>query len=162
MSVAALALGYATIARVIELVIAQRNTSALRARGAIEFGAGHYPWIVALHVAWLIGLWLLTWGRPIHPAALLVFVGLQVIRIWVFVTLGRRWTARILIVPGETLVTSGPYRWLRHPNYYVVIGEIAALPLAFGLNIFALLFSMLNAVMITIRIRAEEAALAQL
>jgi len=155
----ALILSYVTLARLVELAIARRNTAGLRQIGAIEYGADHYPWMVALHASWLVGLWIFAWGHPLCPLALAVFAVLQVLRVWVFRTLGKRWTTRILIIPGETLVTTGPYRWSRHPNYYVVIGEIAALPLSFGLVAFALLFSLLNALMLLVRIRAEEAAL---
>jgi methyltransferase len=155
----ALILGYVTLARLIELAIARRNTAGLIKIGAIEYGADHYPWMVAMHLAWIIGLLVFAWGRPIEPVPLVIFGVLQIFRLWVFVTLGRRWTTRIFIIPGETLVAAGPYRWFRHPNYYVVIGEIAALPLSFGMIGFALLFSLLNAVMLFVRIRAEEAAL---
>ena len=158
----ALILGYVTLARLVELLVARRNTAALRAAGAVEYGANHYPWMVLLHGAWLAGLWWFAWGRPLEPAALAVFGALQFARLWVFLTLGKRWTTRILIVPGERLVRAGPYRWLRHPNYVVVVGEIASLPLSFGLPLFALLFSLLNAVMLFVRIRAEEAALQQI
>ena len=154
-----LILSYVTLARLIELAIARRNTAGLRQIGAIEYGADHYPWMVALHASWLIGLWIFAWGHPLCPFALAVFAVLQVLRVWVFRTLGKRWTTRILVVPGETLVAAGPYRWFRHPNYIVVVGEIAALPLSFGLVAFALLFSLLNALMLFVRIRAEEAAL---
>jgi len=159
MILTALLLGYVTLARLIELVIAQRNTTALLARGAVEYGADHYRWIVALHSAWLAGLWAFAWGHALHPLPLVVFGLLQLMRAWVLHTLGARWTTRIVVVPGETLVSAGPYRWVRHPNYLVVVGEIASLPLGFGMGAFALLFSVLNAVMLAVRIRAEEAAL---
>ena len=115
--------------------------------------------IVALHAAWLATLWWLAPGQPIHLPFLALFALLEVGRVWVLRTLGPRWTTRIIIVPGEQLVTRGPYRFVNHPNYLIVIGEIAVLPLVFGLAEVALLFTVLNAILLTIRIRAEEKAL---
>lgn len=148
-----------TLQRLGELVLANRNTTRLKAKGAVEVGAGHYPLIVALHAAWLAGLWLLAWDRPVLLGWLLVFVVLQALRVWVIASLGGRWTTRIIILPQAPLVRRGPYRLLSHPNYVVVVGEIAVLPLAFGLPVFALVFSILNALVLTVRIRAEGAAL---
>jgi methyltransferase len=154
-------LTFVTLQRLAELVHARRNTTALLARGAREIAPGHYPYMVAMHAAWLIGLWLLAAGRPISPGWFVIFMVLQGLRIWVLATLRGRWTTRIIVLPGAALVTSGPYRFLSHPNYAVVIGEIAALPLAFGLPLYALIFSLLNAAILTVRIRAENAALRQ-
>jgi methyltransferase len=156
---AVVVLAFTTGQRLAELWVARRNTALLRAMGAVEHGASHYPFMVALHAAWLIGLWLLAWNASVNLVWLAVFAVLQLGRLWVLRTLGRRWTTRILVVPGETLVREGPYRWISHPNYVVVIGEIAALPLAFGLPLYALVFSLLNAAMLTVRIRCENAAL---
>ena len=152
-------LALVTVQRLIELVIARRHTSALLARGAHEVGASHYPLIVGLHAAWLLSLWLLAPGRPIIWPLIGVFVLLQGLRIWVLATLGERWTTRIIVLPEAPLVARGPYRWLRHPNYVVVVGEIAVLPLAFGLVWVAVAFSLLNAAVLAIRIRAEGRAL---
>jgi methyltransferase len=149
-----------TIERLAELWISKRNTARLIRQGALEHAPGHYPLIVLLHAFWLIGLYWFGWDQPIHFGWLIVFLGLQVLRVWVLMTLGRRWTTRILVVPGETLVAQGPYRFLSHPNYAVVIGEIAVLPLCLGLPWYAALFSLANAAVLTIRIRAENAALA--
>ncbi|HKP79141.1 MAG TPA: isoprenylcysteine carboxylmethyltransferase family protein [Phenylobacterium sp.] len=157
-SLAVLAL--VTAQRLGELVLAQRNTRELLSRGGVESGAAHYPLIVALHAAWLAGLWFLAWDRPIHSPWLVAYIVLQALRAWTLWSLGRRWTTRIITVPGETLVRRGPYRFMRHPNYLVVVGEIAVLPLVFGLWGFALGFSVLNALMLAIRIRAESQALA--
>lgn len=151
-----------TFERFGELWLAKSNTKALMARGAIEVAAAHYPAIVVLHTAWLVGLWLLAWEMSIHMGWVAVFAGLQVLRLWTLSTLGRRWTTRIIVVPGETLVTGGPYRFLRHPNYVVVIGEIAVLPLCFDMRLYAVIFTLANAVTLTIRIRAENAALSGL
>ncbi len=155
-------LGLVTAQRLAELVLARRNTRELLARGAHEVGAFHYPMIVGTHVLWLACLWWLAPGRPIVWPLIGLYGVLQVLRIWVLVTLGRRWTTRIILLPGEPLVTRGPFRFIRHPNYAVVVGEIAVLPLAFGLVPVALCFSLLNAVVLAIRIRAEGRALAPL
>ena len=152
-------LALVTLQRLGELVLARRNTRRLLAQGAHEVAPEHYPLIVAMHAAWLAGLWWLGWDRPVQWPWLLVFLVLQGLRVWVLATLGSRWTTRIIVLPGAPLVAKGPYRVLPHPNYAVVIGEIAALPLAFGLPAFAAAFSLLNAVVLTIRIRAENAAL---
>ena len=152
-------LSLVTAQRLGELVLASRNTQRLRVRGAIEVGAGHYPFIVALHAAWLIGLWFLAWDRPLSLWLLMLFIGLQAARVWVIATLGGRWTTRIIILPGEPLVRRGPYRLVSHPNYLVVAAEILVLPLAFGLEWYALIFSLLNAAMMTVRISVETQGL---
>ena len=160
MTPATLILALVTAERLAELALARRNTARLLARGAVEAAPGHYPLIVLLHAAWLGGLWLLAPGRPVEPLWLGLFLVLQAGRAWVLATLGGRWTTRIIVLPGAPLVRAGPYRFLSHPNYVVVVGEIAALPLAFGLVGYALAFSLLNAMVLAIRIRAESAALA--
>lgn len=159
MSPVAVILLLVTVQRLGELVLAKRNTQFLLAQGAQEVAPGHYPLIVAVHAFWLAALWWLAAGRAVDPFWLALFVLLQLARVWVISTLGRRWTTRIIILPGAPLVVRGPYRFVSHPNYLVVIGEIAALPLAFGLWQVALLFSVLNALALTIRIRAENEAL---
>ena len=156
---AVLLLALVTAERLAELWFAHRNTAALLVRGAFEVAPGHYPLIVLLHAFWLIGLWLIGWARPLNESWLVIFLALQVLRAWVLLTLGRRWTTRIIILPGAPLVANGPYRLLSHPNYLVVICEIAALPLCFGLPLYALVFSAANAMILAIRIRAENAAL---
>ena len=160
MTAAAILLALVTLERLAELWLARRNTRALVAHGAIEFSPGHYPLIVLLHALWLAGLWWFGWDRPLNMAWLVVFALLQVLRVWVLATLGPRWTTRIIVQPGLALVATGPYKWISHPNYVVVVGEIAVLPLCLGLPWFALTFSVANAAVLTIRIRAENAALA--
>jgi methyltransferase len=157
MSAAVLAL--VTLQRLAELALAHRNTRRLLARGAVEVAPGHYRAIVALHAAWLLGLWLLAPPRAPDLTLLAVFGVLQVGRAWVLASIGARWTTRIIVVPGAPLVRSGPYRFLSHPNYLIVAGEILVLPLAFGLVLFAIVFSGLNALVLWVRIRAEDAAL---
>lgn len=154
-------LGLVTAQRIGELVLAEHNTRRLRAQGALETGADHYVFIVLLHGAWLLGLWALAWDRPINLALLAVFIVLQAARVWVIATLGARWTTRIITLPGAPLVTKGPYRFVSHPNYVVVALEIAVLPLAFGLVAYAIVFSLLNAAMMWVRIRSEAGALSR-
>ena len=151
---------FLVVQRLIELVFAQTNTGRLRLKGAVEFGAAHYPLVIALHASWLLGLWLLGHDRPIAPFWLAVFIGLQVGRAWVIASLGRRWTTRVIVLQGAAPVASGPYRLLRHPNYLVVALEIAVVPLALGLPVFALVFSIANAALLFYRIRIENEALA--
>ena len=158
-------LSLVTLQRLGELMLARRNTAKLLAEGAHEVGASHYPLIVALHAAWLTGLWFVVLAREptitvqVDWIWLGLFLVLQLGRAWVIATLGGRWTTRIIVLPGAPLVTTGPYRFVSHPNYWIVAGEIATLPLAFGLVWFALVFSALNAVVMWIRVRAESAAL---
>lgn len=152
-------LGLVTLQRLGELVVARRNTRRLLERGGVEHGAAHYPLIVALHAAWLLGLWALSWDRPANLAWLAVYLGFEALRAWVLVSIGSRWTTRIIAVPGETLIRRGPYRFVSHPNYLVVAGEIAVLPLVFGLPAYAAAFSLANAAVLWIRIRSENAAL---
>lgn len=154
-------LALVTLQRLGELVLARRNTRLLLARGACEAAPGHYPLIVAVHAGWLAALWWLAPGRPVAWPLIALFLLLQLGRLWVLATLGRRWTTRIIVVPGERLVARGPFRLVRHPNYVIVVLEIAILPLAFGLWQAALIFSLLNAAVLAIRIRAENRALAE-
>jgi methyltransferase len=148
-----------TLSRAIELPMARANTRRLLAAGGREVAPGHYPLIVALHASWLLSLWWLAPARPVNLPLLGLFGVVELGRIWVIRTLGKRWTTRIVVVPGETLVARGPYRWINHPNYAVVIAEIALLPLVFGLWQIALIFTLLNAAALTIRIREENRAL---
>lgn len=141
-----------------ELIVARRNTRRLLARGAVEHGAAHYPLIVALHATWLLAIAVLGWSNPVSPGWLAVFAILQALRLWVLVSLGPRWTTRIIVL-DEPLVVRGPYRWVSHPNYLVVIAEIAVAPMVLGLWPVAVVFSVLNAGVLAIRIRAENAAL---
>ena len=149
-----------------ELRLAKRNERLARAAGAVEAGAGHYPWMVAIHTLFLIScvaeVWLLE--RPFAPAAagamLLLLGAATALRYWAIASLGERWTTRILVRPGVPLVTGGPYRWLAHPNYLAVVIEIAALPLVHGAWLTAVVFSVANAALLTVRIRTENAALA--
>lgn len=152
-------LAFVTLQRLVELPIAAANTKRLLAAGAHEVGASHYPLIVAVHAAWLASLWWFAPGQPIHLPFLALFALIEAGRVWVLRTLGSRWTTRIIVLPGEQLVAAGPYRFVNHPNYLIVIAEIAVLPLVFGLWQIALIFSVLNAIALTVRMRAENRAL---
>ncbi len=148
--------------RVAELVYARRNERRLRAAGGVEHGARHYPLFVILHGAWLGALFaLVPADAQVFPWPLAAFALLQLARLWVILSLGRYWTTRVIAVPGAPLVRRGPYRWLRHPNYLVVMLELAVLPLAFGAWQIAVVFSVLNVVLLWHRIRVEDAVLAR-
>jgi methyltransferase len=155
------------LGRIVELRIAARNRRELVARGGVEAAPGHYRWMVLLHTAWLVCCPLEVWflGRPFLMALglpmLLLVVLATGLRYWVISTLDGRWTTRILVLPGSTPVTGGPYRFLRHPNYLAVITEIFALPLVHTAWLTAIVFSLLNGLLLRVRIRAEEEALAR-
>jgi methyltransferase len=152
-------LALVTLQRLGELWLSNRNTKRLLAQGGHEVGASHYWLIVALHFWWLALLWWLAPARPVNAFWLAVFVLLEIGRIWVLASLGPRWTTRIIVLPGAALVRRGPYRLVNHPNYIVVAGEIAVLPLVFGLWQIAAIFTALNAAVLTIRVREENRAL---
>ncbi|WP_068072807.1 isoprenylcysteine carboxyl methyltransferase family protein [Novosphingobium lentum] len=160
MTLAIAVLLFVTAQRLGELIIARRNTRLLMAQGAIEHGRAHYPVMVLLHASWLATLWLLAWDRPVNLLLLAAFMVMQGLRVWVLMVLGTRWTTRVIVLPGEPLVARGPFRWVRHPNYCIVVAEIALLPLAFGLIGVAIVFSLLNAWMLWVRIGCENQALA--
>jgi methyltransferase len=161
MSAVTIILLLVALQRLGELVYAQRNTSRLLARGAVEIGRRHYPLFILLHGSWLLALFVLVPAdAPIDWPLLAIFVVLQGLRIWVVATLGPYWTTRILTLPSAPLVRRGPFRLVRHPNYCVVIAEIAVLPLVFGAWDIAIVFSLLNLALLAWRIRIEEQALA--
>jgi methyltransferase len=156
------------VERLAELVVSTRNASWSMQRGGIETGLGHYPFMVVLHTGLLAGALVEAWTRrPDVPSALAwsmlgVVVLSQALRWWCIATLGRRWNTRVIVVPGLAPVTGGPYRFFSHPNYVAVVLEGVALPLVHAAWITALVFTALNAVLLTVRIRVEEAALATL
>jgi len=146
--------------RLAELVYAERNTAALRARGAVEIGRAHYPLIVLLHAAWLVAVALmLPKDVTVNWILIAVFAVLQGLRVWVLATLGPYWTTRIITLKDAPLVRRGPYRFVRHPNYLVVSAEILVLPLAFGEWAVAAVFTVLNAAMLAWRVHQENQAL---
>lgn len=161
MSLAAIILGLVTLQRLGELLLSRRNVEKLKARGGIEVGGDHYPLIVAMHASWLLALCVFGWDQPVNGLALTAYVAVQGLRLWVLVSLGGRWSTRIVVLPGEPLVARGLYRYIAHPNYAVVVAEIALLPLALHLPLVALFFTMLNAAVLAIRIRVESRALVE-
>jgi methyltransferase len=152
--------------RLAELVVSQRHATELLRRGGVEYGPGHFPVMVALHVALLAGCWVepIALHRVFIPALafpmLALVVAANTLRWWCIATLGPRWTARVIVLPGTPLVKAGPYRWFAHPNYVAVIIEGAALPLAGSAWITAGTFTVLNAALLTVRLRCETRALA--
>jgi len=162
MSVLYAVLAFVLLQRAGELALAAVNTRLLRALGAFEVDRAGYPLFVALHAGWLFGLAVLVPADAAPSWPLLGFYGvLQFGRIWVIATLGGRWTTRLMVLPDAALMQAGPYRFCRHPNYLVVVGEIAILPLAFGAVGIAIVFSIANAVLLARRVRLEERALAR-
>lgn len=155
---AALFLAYIILERLIELPIANRNTKRLKALGGVEHSPGHYPLIVAVHTGWIVAMvWMGHDSQPLW-SLLAVYVGLQVLRLYILGTLGRRWTTRIIVLPDEQKVTKGPFGLVPHPNYLLVIAEILIAPLVLGLWEVAAIFSALNAAVLVIRVSAEERA----
>lgn len=152
-------LSLVTLQRLVELYIAHRNTRRLIERGGFEVGSGHYPLIVALHTIWLAGLWYLALNLAVSWPWIFTYLVLEAARGWIIAALGSRWTTRIIVVPGETLVGEGPYKFFRHPNYMVVAGEIFILPMAFGIWWYAILFAVLNGALLYWRIMSEDEAL---
>jgi methyltransferase len=153
-------LGLVALQRAAELVYATRNTRRLLADGGVEVGAYQYPVFVLLHAAWLISMAVfIPASRAPNWSLLALYALLQPLRVWSIASLGRYWTTRIITVPGAPLIRRGAYRFFRHPNYIVVCAEIAILPLAFGAVEIAIVFSILNASLLSWRIRIEERAL---
>jgi methyltransferase len=162
-----LAVSLVAAQRLLELVLARRNECRTRARGAVERGRGHYPFLVALHALWLVstlveGLMRGPESPTLWPVPLALFLLMQPLRYWAIFSLGENWNTKILIVPGAKLVRRGPYRCLNHPNYVAVVVEILTFPLVFGAWITALVFTALNATLLYVRIREEDRALAEL
>lgn len=150
-----------------ELALSRRNIADLLNRGAVEAGRALYPWMVAVHACFLFSCLLEVWvlNRPpilvLAALMLMLLIFAAGIRWWVIVTLGERWSTRVVFIPGERPITGGPFRWLRHPNYLAVIIEFAALPLIHTAWLTALAFSVANGIVLALRIRTEETALAE-
>ena len=160
LSILWIVLALVALQRFAELFYSARNTRRLLARGGIEIGAVQYPFFVLLHAAWLVSMAILIPASTVPNWWLLgLYAALQPLRLWTIATLGPYWTTRVVTVPGAPLVRTGPYRFFRHPNYVVVCTEIAILPLAFGAIEIAIIFSILNASLLSWRIRTEERAL---
>jgi methyltransferase len=151
------------VERLFEMALSRRNAMRTLARGGREFGRDHFPWMVALHSSFFIACAVESAWRQFPGAfgwvALALVVAAQALRYWAVSSLGDRWNTRVIVVPGEAPVEAGPYRFLRHPNYLAVVVEVVALPLVYGCWISAVVFSILNASILRVRIRVEEAAL---
>lgn len=155
--------GILVVQRLAELFIARRNHRELVARGGIEVGRRHYPLLVALHAGWLLALLgTIDPGAPLSIPLFAVFVLLEGGRVWVLATLGPLWTTRVIVVPGGRRIRTGPYRYVNHPNYLIVCGEIAVVPLMFGAWQLAVIASVLNLLVLHTRIRVENKALAEI
>ena len=155
-------LAYLVVQRLGELIYARANTKRLLAEGGTEHGAGHYPLFILLHGGWLIAILLLA--KPAAspaPALLAIFLLSQALRFWTLASIGRWWTTRIISAPHFPRIKRGPYRFLRHPNYLVVVIEIAVVPLLLGAMWVALVFSLLNAMLLWWRIKVEAAVLVE-
>lgn len=153
---------YIVVQRLGELVHASRNTKRLLSEGGVEHGADHYHYFIFLHSAWIAVIALLVDPQhDIHPVMLALFVGTQVLRVWTLASIGRWWTTRIISAPHFDRVKRGPYKYISHPNYLVVMLEIAIVPLMLGLPWVALLFSVLNAILLRHRIGVENAVLGE-
>lgn len=157
-------ISFIIVQRLVELLIARDNERWMRSQGAYEVGAGHYPWMVAMHSTFFFSLILevMLFNRPLSsvwPLFLGLFVVAQVLRIWCLASLGKFWNTKIIILPGADVVRKGPYKWIRHPNYLIVTTELLVLPLFFSAYWTAIVFGLLNAWMLSVRIPAEEKAL---
>ena len=153
-----------SLQRLLELRHSQRNERRMRASGAVERGREHHPFMVALHVLWLTSTLVEGTVREsrLRRLPLALFLVVQPLRYWAILSLGKHWSTRVLVVPGEKPISKGPYKYLSHPNYLVVVVEILTLPLIFGARITALVFSILNAILLSVRIKEEERALKEL
>jgi methyltransferase len=153
-------LAFVALQRGGELLLARANTRRLLAQGAVEVDRDGYKWFVLLHAAWLAAMFAaVPAATPPNWPLLALFFALQAGRVWVIASLGRRWTTRLIVLTGAPLVTRGPYRWISHPNYLIVLGEVAILPLAFAAVAIAAVFSACNVVLLARRIHLEERAL---
>lgn len=163
MSEGTLLLIFVTLQRWGEFHWDRDNTRRLVAQGAVEVARSHYPLLIIVHAGWLAGVWLVGYDRPIEVPFLIAFLIVEVGRAWVLWSLGRRWTTRIIILPGAPLVAAGPYRLTKHPNYVIVAAEMVLVPLALGQPVYALAAGVIYIALITlVRIPAENTALAQL
>ena len=156
--------GFVIFQRIIELLIARNNEKWIRSQGGYEVGAKHYPYMVAIHIGFFISLIIefVTFKEGVSRFWLplfVLFISLQLMRVWVISSLGRYWNTKILVLPGANVVKKGPFHFIRHPNYVVVTCEIIVIPLMFGAYFTAVVFSILNIIILSVRIPKEEAAL---
>jgi methyltransferase len=160
-----LLIGVVVLERLVELFVSDRNTRRLKSQGAVEVGSGHYPIMVVMHTLFLISAPLEVWllSRPLIPALaismLAVLLAAMALRYWVIVTLRGRWTTRVICLPGSPLIATGPYRYLKHPNYLAVVAETFSLPMVHTAWLTAIVFTVCNAALLRVRIRVEDRAL---
>lgn len=154
-------LAFVTLQRWAEFHWDRANRARLMDQGAVEIAAAHYPLLIAIHAGWLAAIWLVGYDRPVDPIYLAAFLIVELGRAWVLWTLGRRWTTRIIILPGAPMIAAGPYRLVKHPNYLIVALEMALVPLALGLPVFAFVAVVLYAGVMAVRIPAENSAIAE-
>jgi len=159
-------IGFIICQRLLELTIARRNERFMKEKGAIEFGGEHYPWMVIIHTSFIVSMilevsFLNHTLTHVWPILLLIFIITQMIRVWTIKTLGRYWNTKILVLPGAKVVKKGPYHFIRHPNYLIVTLELLTIPLMFNAWVTAVVFSILNSLILSIRIPIEEKALEQ-
>ena len=151
-------IGFIVFQRLFELVVARRNEGWARSRGAVEYGQSHYPFIVALHTLFIVSMIAeFYWrGGNFNPVIFILFLALIAAKIWVISSLGKYWNTKILRIPGSEFVRKGPYKLFKHPNYFIVICEIMVIPMVFNLYYTAVIFTVLNAMMLYVRIKEEE------
>ncbi len=157
-------IGFVLLQRVGELLLAKRNTRFIKKQGGVEAGENHYKWMVLLHVTFFISMFVEIGSKgwdhiSFHLLPFLLFCLVQPLRIWSIASLGHYWNTRIYVIKGLEPVMRGPYKYIKHPNYLVVIVELVTLPMTFGAIWTAVLFSLLNVLMLSVRISIEEAAL---
>jgi methyltransferase len=151
-------LALVTAQRLTEFIYSYRNSKILVDRGGFEVGRAHYLLLILMHAAWLLSLWWYAWNRPVYWSMFVVYLLLQVVRAWTLMALGPRWTIEIIVTPEEVM-EGGPTHFIKQPNYLVVAAEILVLPLVFGLWFHALLFSIVNGLMLYWRVRIESEAI---
>lgn len=154
---------FLALLRLGELLLARRNERWLLSHGAVEYGREHYPYIVSLHVLFFLSLiveYLFDPAESFSVPLLVLYLLVLAFKAWAVFSLGKYWNTKIYRVPGSRLVRKGPYRFMKHPNYVAVAAEIALIPLIFHLYVTAVVFTLLNAAMLTVRIREENRALA--
>jgi len=158
---------FIVVQRLVELLLARRNERYMKRRGALEFGREHYKYIVLLHMLFFVLIvaevtFLKRTPSPMWPALLVLFIGTQLLRAWAITSLGVYWNTKILVLPHSKLSPKGPYKFMRHPNYIVVMLEFWIVPLFFQAYITAVVCSVLNVFVLSVRIREEERALQEL
>lgn len=151
-------ISFVILQRLIELVVARRNERWARSQGAVEYGQAHYPYIVALHTLFIVAMIAEYWwkGGQFSLFVLTLFLMLIAVKIWALSSLGKYWNTKILRIPGSVFVRKGPYRWFKHPNYFIVVCEIIAIPMVYHLVYTVIVFTLLNALMLSVRIREEN------